>query len=257
MSHVQFDSLVSGHIRRVESLDSILMNTYTNVVIRSSCKIHSGLENRELEEKDVDEGDSISPRTFIKFMPNPLREEKECDAIFLTDEEYATGLSSDNYNETQDTLMYYLEKEVDFPSLLSDCDEISDITPSSCSTELSSPEILWKNFRSNEKIGEALSHSMAHESPNISQRECCSSPDSATDNFAVSKKFHSLDYCRIDNQEGVAFSNTFKFFCEISRDLDDLRKIITENNREIILPHLQRLCLPVLKYFKRPRYDTL
>ena len=65
MSHVQFDSLVSGHIRRVESLDSILMNTYTNVVIRSSCKIHSGLENRELEEKDVDEENSISPRSML------------------------------------------------------------------------------------------------------------------------------------------------------------------------------------------------
>ena len=256
MNHVQFDSLVSGHIRRVESLDSILMMD-TKAVIRSSCKIYSGLENRELEEKEAEQGDSVSPRTFKKFMPDALKEEKECDAIFLTDEEYATGLSSDNYNETQDTLMYYLEKEVDFPSLLSDCDELNDITLSSCSTDPSSPEILWKNFRSNEKIGESFDHSMAHESPNISQMECCSFPDSTTNNFAVSKTFHSLDYCSIDNQERVAFSNTFKFFCEISRDLDDLRKIITENNREIILPHLQRLCLPVLKYFKRPRHDTL
>ena len=256
MNHLQFDSLVSGHIRRVESLDSILMMD-TKVAMRNSCQIHLELENRELEEKEAEQGDSVSPRTFKKFMPDALKEGKECDAIFFTDEEYATGLSSDNYNETQDTLMYYLEKEVDFPSLLSDCDELSDITPSSCSTELSSPEILWRNFRSQEKIGEAFGDSIAHESPNISQMECCPSPDNTTNNFAVSKTFHSLDYCSINNQERVAFTNTFKFFCEISRDLDDLRKIITENNRDIILPHLQRLCLPVLKYFKRPRYDTL
>ena len=256
MNHVQFDSLVSGHIRRVESLDSILMMD-TKVVMRNSCKIHLGSEIRELEEKEAGQGDPLSPLTFKKFMPNVLKEEKECEAIFLTDEEYATGLSSDTYNETQDTLMYYLEKEVDFPSLSSDCDEFGHITPSSCSMELSSPEILWRNFRSQEKIGEGFGQSMAHESPNISQMECCSSQDNTTSNFPVSKTFQSLDYCNINNQERVAFANTFKFFCEISRDLDDLRKIITENNREIILPHLQRLCLPVWKYFKRPRHDTL
>ena len=86
----------------------------------------------------------------------------------------------------------------------------------------------------------------------------CSSLDSTMDlqcvDIAFQPRYETLE---TKSFESSKFGKTFKAILELSKHFDETRQVITSNNKEIMIPQLNRFCFPVWNYFKRRRCNTL
>ena len=270
MNPAEFESLVSGGIRRIESYGRTAWLGHNSASVTNVNEIPPQTTNSTFMDSS-DQSQSPPPLTLKYFIPDSTAEEvgkqqkqdwyseehHENGSVFLTDEEYLI-LGSEDQTTEQERLIFYLEKEDDFPSLVEQCDDLGGCSTSSETTNVSlTPEMLWKNFLSKDKT---------------------SSKESTYSTSNDYEQMNSIDYCAIQTDEDISYplvntseirkdifgftsqrgvGNVINCICQISKELNDLRKIMTENNRDKFFPQLQRFCLPVLKYFKRRRCNTL
>ena len=264
-----FDSLVAGKIKRNTPEENIIWSTKPLPI--DNLKLETTLMQESI---DLDEPLSLQSHVAFKQLARDsyfLRREtdqeiekenynafgydpeKEDCSIFQTDEDYQ-ALQTDRNQLKQEDFMFYLQNEDDYPSLASDYQDFEELktSPEAFSEYLSTPDDMFKDLKLYMKRGSSC------DSENLSILDVNNDATAICPPIRKQLDVHFLEPALKSNLfQNDVFGKTVRLFLELSKNLDETRQVITSNNKDIINPHLNRFCIPILSYFKRRRCNTL
>ena len=117
--------------------------------------------------------------------------------------------------------------------------------------------MLWKGFRVKENLSQDSGKPFSNDDENTDM-PICTSLQSQVNTQGVDGVFDKrTDAFEPIRFETDVFGKTFKLILEISKNLDETRQVITSNNKDIMIPQLNRFCFPLWRFFKRRRCNTL
>ena len=264
-----FDSLVAGKIKRNTPEENMiwaskplpinnlkLENTLTqeSIDLDEPLSLQSHVAFKQLARDAYfmrkETGQEIEREDYNAFSFEP--ENDDC-SIFQTDEDYQ-ALQMDRNQLKQEDFMFYLQNEDDYPSLSSDYQDFEELRTSqeAFSEYLSTSDDIFKDLKLCMKRDSSCdSENLSINDVNPDATAICSPMRRQLDAHFLESALKSTPF------QNDVFSKTFKLFMELSKNLDETRQVITSNNKDIINPHLNRFCFPILSYFKRRRCNTL
>ena len=268
-----FESLKSRKIRRINDIETTFWLHKPLPIKKIDTRNPLKQESEDAEESDNFDTEEIPPpltlNNFIldaylakrekeSHKANSFDAEADTYPIFQTDEDYQAS-QTDDYQFEQEKLMVYLQNEDDFPSMTSDYDDFegSGTSSETFSGQPATSDMLWKGFRIKEKLSHDSGKPLTNDDDKVAI-PICSSLQRQLNTQGLEEVFEKRsDSFKSTQFETNVFGKTFKLILEISKNLDERRQVITSNNKDIMIPQLNKFCFPIWTYFKRRRCNTL